>query len=306
MNSLSLKFKMIPDKEIKREFKAKASLQPERFYPISVLKEEGFGRKKCTVCGTFFWSVEESRTVCDDPSHSGGFRFFDNPPAKKEMDYVGVWKEFAKHFKKRGYIPIERYPVAARWRQDTEFVQASIYDFQPYVVSGEVEPPANPLTVPQLCLRFNDIDNVGITGAHYSCFVMIGQHAFEPPEKYNQKKYFEDIHSWLKDGLGLPNGEITYHEDAWAGGVNFGPCIEFFSRGLELGNQVYMMYEQTPAGSKELNLKVLDMGMGQERNAWFTKGVSTSYETTFPSVAKKLYKIAGIKVDKEIVRKFLP
>ena len=62
-------------------------------------------------------------------------------------------------------------------------MQASIYDFQPFVVSGEVEPPANPLVVPQFCLRFNDIDNVGITGAHYTGFVMIGQHAFVQPKE---------------------------------------------------------------------------------------------------------------------------
>ncbi|HLG23371.1 MAG TPA: alanine--tRNA ligase, partial [Candidatus Nanoarchaeia archaeon] len=183
---------------------------------------------------------------------------------------------------------------------------ASIYDFQPYVVSGEVEPPANPLVVPQMCLRFNDIDNIGITGAHYCAFVMIGQHAFMKPKDWDQAKYFSDIHKWLKDGLGLPNEEITFHEDAWAGGGNFGPCMEYFSRGLELGNQVYMLYEQTPLGPKELNLKVLDMGMGHERNAWFTQGKSTSYETTFPTVVKKLYQITGVKTDQEMMKKFLP
>src|SRR3990167_2084950 len=82
--------------------------------------------------------------------------------------------------------------------------------------------------------------------------------------------------------------------------------MEFFSRGLELGNQVYMMFEQTPSGPRELKLKVLDMGMGHERNAWFTKGSSTSYETTFPTVTKHLFKATGIKPDPKIVRKFLP
>ncbi len=295
---------MPTDKEIKKEFKAKASKDPQKYYATEVLNQEGFKRKQCK-CGIFFWTAVESN-VCGDPACSGGFRFFDGTPAKKELDYIGVWKAFAKHFEKLGYTPIERYPVVARWRDDTDFVQASIYDFQPFVVSGEVKPPANPLVVPQFCLRFNDIDNVGITGAHYTGFVMIGQHAFMPPEKWDQKKYFRDIHSWLKDGLGLPNKEITFHEDAWAGGGNFGPCMEFFSRGLELGNQVYMMYEQTPKGYQELKLKVLDMGMGHERNAWFTKGTSTSYETTFPTVCKKLYHATGIKVDEKLMQKFLP
>ncbi|MBI2135228.1 alanine--tRNA ligase [Candidatus Woesearchaeota archaeon] len=296
---------MKTDKEIKKEFKLKASQNPDNYYATSVLKKEGFSRKKCSKCGTHFWQTTND-DFCGDPACSGGFRFIGNTPATKKLDYIGVWKEFAKLFGKWGYTPINRYPVTARWRQDTDFVQASIYDFQPYVVSGEVEPPANPLVVPQLCLRFNDIDNIGITGAHYSCFDMIGQHAFMKPKEWDQARHFRDIHNWLKQGLGLKNQEIKFHEDAWAGGGNFGPCMEYFSRGLELGNQVYMLFEQTPSGNKELNLKVLDMGMGHERNAWFTQGKSTSYETTFPTVVEKLKKATGIKIDPELMKKFLP
>jgi alanyl-tRNA synthetase len=295
---------MVPDKEIKKDFKLKAAKTPEKYYAVDVLKGEGFERKQCA-CGTFFWTTS-GKTTCGDPACSGGFQFFGKSPATADLDYISVWKKFSSMFQDMGYTPIKRYPVAARWRTDTDFVQASIYDFQPYVVSGEVAPPANPLVVPQFCLRFNDIDNVGITGAHYTGFVMIGQHAFMPPEQWDQKQYFQDIHQWLKKGLGLPNKEITYHEDAWAGGGNFGPCMEFFSRGLELGNQVYMMYEQSPNGSRELKIKVLDMGMGQERNAWFTKATATSYETTFPSVCKFLRAKTGIKVNESVVQKFLP
>lgn len=290
-------------KQVKQEFRKKAEKNPDKYYATNVLRGEGFTRKQCE-CGVFYWTAVDKET-CDDPQCSGGFRFFDDPPVKKKYDYIQLWKKFSSTFKRLGYEPIKRYPVAARWRKDTDFVQASIYDFQPYVVSGEVDPPANPLVVPQLCLRFNDIDNVGITGAHYTCFVMIGQHAFVPPEDWNQEKYFSDIHYWLTKGLGLPEKEITYHEDTWAGGGNFGPSMEFFSRGLELGNQVYMMYEQTPEGAKELKLKVLDMGMGHERNSWFSQGKSTSYETTFPSVVKKLCKTTGLKTS-PLLKNFLP
>ena len=297
---------MLTDKEAKKIFKEKASREPDKYYATSVLKQEGFSRKKCIHCGKFFWTINPKQETCDDPACSGGFRFIGNTPVKESMSYIETWKKFSSLFKKLGYTPIKRYPVVARWRPDVYWVGASIYDFQPYVVSGEVEPPANPLVVPQVCLRFNDIDNVGITGAHYTGFVMVGQHAFQPPEKYDQEQYFRDIHSWLKKGLGIKNNEITFHEDAWAGGGNFGPCMEFFSRGLELGNQVYMLFEQTPSSYRELNIKVLDMGMGLERNAWFSNGTSTSYETTFPTAAKKLYNIAGIKIDSGLMRKFLP
>ncbi len=297
---------MLPDKEIKKQFRQKAWKNPEKYYALDVLKAEGFERRRCKNCSTPFWTVNPEQENCGDPNCAGGFTFIGNSPAKEKLDYVQTWKRFSKLFKDRGYEPIKRYPVVARWRPDVDFVQASIYDFQPYVVSGEVKPPAKKLVVPQFSLRFNDIDNVGITGSHYTGFVMIGQHAFMPPDEWKQEQYFKDIYDWLRLGLKLPKNEITFHEDAWAGGGNFGPCMEFFSRGLELGNQVYMMYEQTSAGNRELNLKVLDMGMGHERNTWFTNGTSTSYDSTFPTVIKKLHQITGIKVDSELMARFLP
>ncbi len=292
-------------RDIKAEFKKKAQREPEKHYPVEVLKDEGFERRRCTKCGNYFWSSAE-RKVCGEPACSGGYTFIGDTPARAKMDYIETWKRFAELFEKFGYTPIPRYPVMARWRDDTDFVQASIYDFQPYCVTGEVEPPANPLVVPQFCLRFNDIDNVGITGRHYTGFVMIGQHAFEPPARYRPDEYLRHIYAWLVEGMRIPKDELQFHEDAWAGGGNLGPSIEYYSRGLEIGNQVYMQYAVVNGSMKELAIKVLDMGMGQERPAWFTSATSTSYESTFPSVIKELRRRTGVEMDDELVRKFLP
>ncbi|MCK5016161.1 MAG: hypothetical protein KAS32_03735 [Candidatus Peribacteraceae bacterium] len=209
-------------------------------------------------------------------------------------------------FNKLGYKPIDRYPVVARWNPTMEYTNSSISAFQPYVISGEVEPPENPLVIPQFCLRFNDIDNVGITESHNTGFVMIGQHMFVKPKDWNQNRVFNDIYTWLEKGICLDSSDIIFHEDAWAGGGNFGCCMEFFSRGCELGNQVYMLYEQTKTGHKELDIKVLDMGMGQERNAWFSQGCETIYDATFPTVVKKLLSKTGVNFDKDIMKKYIP
>ena len=296
---------MLSDKEVKKELRKVTAANPEKYYAVEILKKNGFSRFQCEKCAKYFWSINPSK-VCGDPACSGGFRFIGNSPAKHKMTYVETWQRFSELFESWGYTPIKRYPVAARWRDDTDFVQASIYDFQPFVVSGQVEPPANPLVVPQFCLRFNDIDNVGITGAHYTGFVMIGQHAFKGPENFDQKKYFTDIYNWLTEGLGISKDEITFHEDAWAGGGNAGICMEFFSRGLELGNQVYMKYEVTEEGLKPLKLNILDMGMGHERNAWFSNGTGTSYDAVFPKVMNHLYKATGFHTDPALMKKFLP
>ncbi len=54
-------------------------------------------------------------------------------------------------------------------------VGASIFCFQPWVTSGMVKPPANPLEIEQPSVRLNDVDNVGRTGRHMTCFTM-GSH----------------------------------------------------------------------------------------------------------------------------------
>jgi alanyl-tRNA synthetase len=294
-----------PDKEVKREFKGVASAHPDRFYATRVLKAENFQRKRCA-CGTFFWTVNAEQETCGDPGCSGGFRLFENNPAKHTMTYVQTWQAFAAMFGKKGYKVMNRYPVVARWNPTMEYTIASIAAFQPHVVNGEVEPPAKRLVIPQFCLRFGDIDNVGITGSHMTGFIMIGQHMFVPPEEWDLDIAFQDLYDWFTTGLGLPKEELTLHEDAWAGGGNFGPCMEFFSRGVELGNQVYMLYEQTPDGDKDLKLKVLDMGMGMERNAWFSQGKGTAYDATFPLVIRRILERTGHTPDAELQKRFLP
>lgn len=296
---------MLDNKQIKLELKKKAFREPEKYYPTDALKELGYIKNQCKTCSRLFYAIGQ-KDVCGDPACYGGFKFIGNTPAKNNLDYIQAWKTFAKLMEKQGYTPINRYPCVARWREDEYWVAASIYDFQPYVVSGEVEPPANPLVVPQFCLRFNDIDNVGITGAHYTGFIMQGQHAFVDAKNYDKNKYLKDLHNWFTQGIGIPKEELYIHLDSWAGGGNAGISCEFMCRGLEIANQVYMQYEATHAGLKDLKIKVLDMGQGQERVAWFSNGTSTSYETTFPTVAKKLYEITGVKADNDLMKRFLP
>jgi len=283
------------DKELKKRMKSNFSQNYDKFYPVEMLKSLGFSRSICKKCGNGFWSVEP-REFCDEPACSGGYRFIDQPITKRGFGYKEAWDVYVKTFKKWKYVPLDRYPVVCRWYDALYFVTAGINDFQPYVVSGEVEPPADAVIEPQFCLRFQDTDSVGITGRHYTGFIMAGQHVFNTPAKY---VYFKEegitqIYEFLTKGLGIPSNELFFHEEVWAGGGNFGPCIEFFSRGLELGNQVYIQYQSLPDGSyRELKTKVIDMGAGLERWSWFSQGAPMSYDTVFPKVMKYLYKQSG-------------
>ncbi len=263
----------------KKELRLKFSQEWEKHYNLNVLKERGFKRQQCKKCGRYFWAKEE-RDYCGDPACIG-YQFIGNPPSKAKLGYVETWKRIEKYFTDNGHTSIEPYPTVARWRDDLYFTIASINDFQPFVVNGELEPIANPLVVPQPCIRFPDISNVGVTGRHYTNFVMIGQHAFNSDKTglfYWKEQALEHDINYLK-ALGIPEEELIFQEDVWAGGGNFGPSIEYFAGGLELGNCVFMQYEELPDGTyRELKTKVIDMGAGLSRLAWITHGTPTSYE----------------------------
>lgn len=299
-------------KKLKEEIRSISKNKPEKFYPVESLRKLGFTRNLCVHCGKAFWSIVE-RIFCDEPEcrlKNGlqPYGFIDDPPSSKKFNYTDTWlKAWVPVFEKHGHTVIPRYPIVARWRDDTEFVQASVYGFQPHVVSGEVDPPANPVLIPQPCLRFNDIDNVGLSGRHFTSFVMVGQLVFNKPNKFI---YFMDegikyINDYLVDGLGLKPEEIVYHEDAWGGGGNLGSCLEFFVRGLEVGNQVYMTYKVEPDGTySKLSTTVIDMGAGLGRSTWLINGTPTQYEVNFNTVLPKLLKKIDLKPDKNIWQKY--
>ncbi|MGQ4834094.1 MAG: alanine--tRNA ligase [Candidatus Asgardarchaeia archaeon] len=285
----------------KDELRKKFSKEYKKHYEVEFFRREGFIRKKCPICGRYFWTLDPDRKYCGEPP-CGSYEFIGNPPTKVKYDYIGMWRFFADYFKKMGHTEIKRYPVVARWRDDLYFTIASISNFQPFVVRGEVDPPANPLIVPQVCLRFGDVSNVGITGRHFTSFIMGGQHAFNKKDKviYWKNETLEMNFKFLTEWLGIPKEEIVAKEDVWAGGGNFGPSMEYFARGLEIVNQVFMQFELTPDGPKELSTKVIDVGWGHERLVWISNGTPTAYDSVFGPVMDKLLSHSNIEIDKDL------
>ena len=297
---------MLTDKELKKQKIVEFRRDFEKYYPVKTMQKLGLVRKTCVKCGKPFWTADVKREICGDSFCVGGYTFIGKKVAK-DLGYKGYYDAYVKYYKKFNYVPIKRYPVVARWYDKLYFVAAGVNMFQPYVVAGEVPPPAPAVLEDQFCLRFNDIDNVGITGRHYTGFIMTGHHVFNTPEKY---VYFKDegieqFYNFFIKVMGLDKKELILHEDIWAGGGNFGPSIEFFAYGLELGNQVYMQYEQLPDGGyRELRTRVIDMGSGAERWPWIGSGELTSYDVVFPDVMKYLYKASGIKRDEKFWKEF--
>ncbi len=204
----------------KDELRARFQKEWQKHYDIKSLKERGFSRQKCKNCGRPFWAPEE-RERCADPACIG-YEFIGNAPSNKKLGYVETWNIIKEYFTSHGHGYVAPYPTVARWRDDLYFTIASINDFQPYVVNGELEPPSNPLIVPQPCIRFGDIGNVGVTGRHYTNFVMVGQHAFNTdktgPFYWKDEALGHDI-EYLKC-LGVKEQELVFREEVWGGGGN--------------------------------------------------------------------------------------
>jgi alanyl-tRNA synthetase len=283
----------------KNELSALFSANPDKYYKVALFNEVGFERHKCNLCGKFFWSLVD-RAVCPDHEAYG---FLGSPPTSKHLDYIDTWKEVEAFFGSNGHTIINRYPVVCRWRDDLYYTIASIVDFQ-RVVQNKVffELPANPLVVPQMCVRFNDIENVGLSGRHYTTFCMIGQTCDADQEGgYWKDRCLVLDFQLLTKVLGIDPKTITFVEDVWMGAGAFGYSLEYFVNGLELGNAVFTEFEGNENEYRTMKHRIIDMGAGLERFSWITMGTPTSYDCTFGPVINEMMSKTGTKLDKEIL-----
>ncbi len=285
----------------------------EQEYRLDYFEEEDFVRRECSSCGAHFWTRDHDRERCGEPPCED-YRFIDNPSFDEEHTLETMREAFLSYFEANDHERIDPYPVAAnRWRDDVLLTQASIYDFQPLVTSGQTPPPANPLCISQPCIRMQDIDNVGKTGRHTMAFEMMAHHAFNVREDAEEEYAYEGEVYWkdetvefcdgLFESLGADLEEITYIEDPWVGGGNAGPAIEVIYKGAELATLVFMCMEQDPDGEYEMkdgnsysmmDTYIVDTGYGLERWTWMSRGTPTVYEAVYPEMIDFLKEHAGI------------
>ena len=285
----------------KKDILAKFSADPGRYYKVKLFDNEGFERKSCTICKRFYWTVDENRVNCPDHSDDT-YSFIGNPPTKKRFDYTQAWKEVESFFVKNGHTSVNRYPVVCRWRDDLYFTIASIVDFQRVMGSKVVfEFPANPLVVPQTCLRFKDLENVGVTGRHFSSFCMIGQHSIPNSDGYWKDQCVDLDYRLMTEQFGVDKKEVVFVEDVWEGGGSFGSSLEFFVKGLELGNAVFTEFQGDLTNYKTLDQQIIDMGAGLERFAWLTMGTPTAYDCCFGPITDNLLQQVGIDTKNKLL-----
>ena len=292
---------MKQQKELLRE---KFSADYRKYYLVDLFRRKGFVRKQCENCGKFFWTLDQRRKRCDDQPCSP-YTFIGSPPTKKKLDYVSSWREIERFFVRNKHSSIKRYPVVSRWRPDLYFTVASIIDFQ-RIEGGKVvfELPANPLIVPQMCLRFNDIPTVGVNGKHGTSFCMVGQTSLANREGYWKDKCIDLDFELMTKVFGIDEEEVTFNEEVWVGYGAFGYSLEYFVRGLEMGNAVFTTFEGSPTSYVPLKERVVDMGAGLERFTWLTRGTPTSYDSYFSTVLRRMKEVCKVEYDEELFLRY--
>ena len=273
-------------------------------FDLQFFKDHNFHRQVCTKCGRGFWTQGDWETCGEPPCEE--YTFIGNSPMSRPMDVHEMREAYLSFFEEQGHGRVRRYPIVARWRDDVFFTQASIYDFQPWVLNGVVEPPYNPLTISQTCVRFNDIDNVGKTGRHMTFFEMLAHHAFNKPgrEVYFKDRTVELCHKFYTERLGVEKTKMRYIEEWWEGGGNSGPCVEVILEGVEVATLVFMQYRETAEGRVPMDMTVVDTGYGLERTTWVSQATASAYDAVFGPVVERLKGNLGIVTDDHIMEQY--
>ncbi len=273
-------------------------------YELEFFKSNGFQRKQCKRCGKFFWTLGDTDTCDEAPCVE--YSFIGKPLFKDKLSVHEMRESFLSFLERNAHTRVSRYPITARWRDDVFFTQASIYGFQPWVIQGVVEPPANPLGISQTCVRFNDIDNVGKTGSHLTMFEMMAHHVFNKKGKeiYWKDRTTELCHEFLTKVNGLDPKLVNYSEAWWEGGGNSGPCLEVLIGGVEAATLVFMQYATENGQNKPMDIQVVDTGYGLERLTWLAQGTPSAYEAVFGDVLEDLKRLSGTKVDPAILAEY--
>ncbi len=278
---------------------------PESEYEVELFRIQGFVRQTCAKCGKAFWSLGTHETCGEAPCQE--YDFIGASPFKKKLSYRAMREDFLSFLDQNGHARVKRYPIVARWRDDVFFVQASVYPFQPWVISGEASPPANPLAISQPCVRFIDIDNVGKTGQHFTMFEMMAHHAFNFPGRpvYWKDRTVELCHRFLTERLGLEPTMVRYKESWWEGGGNSGPCMEVVFGGAEAATLVFMQNRDVNGRRVPMETQVVDTGYGLERLTWLSQGSTSAYEAVFGETLAYLKRATGAKrVDDRFLREY--
>jgi alanyl-tRNA synthetase len=182
-----------------------------------------------------------------------------------------IRRSYIDFFTRRGHTEIPGASLVGD--AGTLFTVAGMQPLIPYF-SGAPHPAGGRLVDHQRCLRTVDIDEVG-DASHLTCFEMLGNWSLGDYFKHESLGWTLE---WLTEVLGIDRGRLAV--SVFAGDEQVPLDVEARDRWLELGNNVFIAYEQTPDGVlRPLAQRNVDVGLGLERITSLLQGAGSVYET---------------------------
>ena len=114
------------------------------------------------------------------------------------MDSQKIRQNYLEYMRLRGHALIQRAPLVPHDDPTTLFTSSGMQPLLPYLLGAE-HPAGRRLANSQVCLRTQDIDEVGDL-SHTTCFEMLGNWSLGDYFKAEQLRWFFEF---LTDGIGL-------------------------------------------------------------------------------------------------------
>lgn len=234
------------------------------------------------------------------------------------MQAETIREKFLQFFQEKNHVIIPAAPLVPENDPTVLFTTAGMHPLVPFLL-GEKHPAGKRLANCQICLRTDDIEEVG-DNVHLTFFEMLGNWSlgdyfkkeaiawswkFLTSDQWlnlDKEKIWVSVFSgdqdaardeeavkiWLR--LGIPKQRILFlpKKDNWWGPAGkTGPCGPdtemFYDNGkekVEIWNDVFMEYNKTAEGTYEkLKQKNVDTGMGLERITAVMQNKESFYDT---------------------------
>ncbi|MEG0579490.1 MAG: alanine--tRNA ligase, partial [Niameybacter sp.] len=181
----------------------------------------------------------------------------------KQFSLNELREMYLSFFESKNHLRKKSFPVVPQNDNSLLLINAGMAPLKPYFTGQEV-PPSKRMTTCQKCIRTGDIENIGKTARHLTCFEMLGNFSFgdyfkeeaiswawefvtkvlELPEERLFVSVYEEDQPTAKiwhDKMGVAEDHIVFlgkEDNFWEVGVTgpCGPCSEiYFDRGPEYG-----------------------------------------------------------------------
>ncbi|MGL5634910.1 MAG: alanine--tRNA ligase [Sarcina sp.] len=123
------------------------------------------------------------------------------------MKFIGtndLRKKYLEFFESKGHLKLDSFSLVPKNDNSLLFINAGMAPLKPYF-TGLEKPPRTRITTCQKCVRTGDIENIGKTSRHATCFEMLGNFSFGD---YFKKEIIPWAWEFITKELNIPKDKL--------------------------------------------------------------------------------------------------